>query len=71
MTAAVKVGADWAAAVEGKAMAVADEATTLDTCKEDMVEVVRIFCRLREDKMGNVAWGGTCMVLKYYYYFSM
>jgi hypothetical protein len=28
---------------------------------EDMVEVVRIFQGLREDKMGNVPWGGTCM----------
>ncbi len=72
MAAAVEVGADLAVAVEGKATAVEDEVKTLvDTCKEDMVEVLRIFCRLREDKMGNVACGGTCMVLKYYYYFSM
>jgi hypothetical protein len=28
---------------------------------EDMVEVVRIFWELREDKMGNVPWGGMCM----------
>ncbi len=28
---------------------------------EDMVEVVRIFWGLKEDKMGNVPRGGTCM----------
>ncbi len=28
---------------------------------EDMVEEVRIFQGLREDKMGNVPRGGTCM----------
>jgi hypothetical protein len=28
---------------------------------EDMVEVVRIFQGLREDKMGNMLRGGTCM----------
>ncbi len=41
---AMEVGADLAVAVEGEATAVEDAATTLvDTCKEDMVEVVRIF----------------------------
>ncbi len=28
---------------------------------EDMVEVVRMFRELREDKKGNVPLGGTCM----------
>ncbi len=69
---AVEVGSDLAAAVEGEATAVEDDAMTLvDTCKKDRVKVVRIYWELREDKMGNVVWGGTCMVLKYYYYFSM
>ncbi len=48
----------------------ADPTTLVDTCKEDMVEVVRIFWGLKEDKMGNVVWDGTCMVLKYYYFFQ-
>ncbi len=51
MVAGVEVGADLAEAVEGEAMAVEDEATMLvDTCKEDMVEVVRIFHGLREER---------------------
>ncbi len=50
MAATVEVAADSAAAVEGKATAVEDDATTLvDTRKKDMVEVVRIFWGLRED----------------------
>jgi hypothetical protein len=70
----VEVGNNLAAAVEGEAMAVENKATMLvDSCfiGENMVEVVRIVCGLREDKMGNVAWGGNCKVLKYNYYFSM
>ncbi len=71
LAAAVEVAADSAAAVEGEATAVVDDAMMLvDTCKEDMVEVVRMFGGLREDKMGNVVWGGTCMVLKYYCFFQ-
>ncbi len=71
LAAAVEVAANSAAVVEGKTTAVEDDATTLvDACKEDMVEVVRIFWGLREEKMGNVVWGGTCMVLKYYYFFQ-
>jgi hypothetical protein len=49
--AAVEVGANSAEAVEGEVMAVEDEATTLvDTCKENMVDVVRIFWGLREER---------------------
>ncbi len=55
LAAAVEAGADSAAAVEGKAMAVEDEVATLvDTCKEDMVEVVRIFHGLREDEVPQI-----------------
>ncbi len=55
--ATAEVAAGPAAAVEGKARAVEDDATTLvDTRKEDMVEVVRMFQGSREDKMGNVVW---------------
>ncbi len=60
----VPMGDDVAAAVKGKVTAMEDAATMLvDTCKsEDMVEAVRILGGLREDKMGNMAWGGTCML---------
>jgi hypothetical protein len=61
---AVEVGNNMAAAVEGEVATVKDEAMTLvDNCKgEDMVDMVRIFWGLREDKVVNVAWGSTCMV---------
>ncbi len=53
MAVAVEVGTNSAAAVEGKATAVEDDATTLvNTHKEDIVEVVKIFWGLRERKCG-------------------